>query len=684
MISPALLQSEEVDKQDKRPYHERVVADEPIIYWQFSDDQKLTNSITETGDFAFEPAGRPIWNKEGAQPETFPLFTKENKAIHFPGGAHYLKLKDPGEQSPLDFDLGDSITLEAWVNPHTIANGHTPYVIAKGRTHRAGFSRDNQNYALRLMGESGSARLNFLFRSREGKGDWHRWTSKEGFAVNSGWHHIVITYTFGEADSLKGYIDAQEVTGKWDYGGKTNKAPVVDNDELWIGSAQAGGASSSFTGELDEIAIYRKTLSAEQVTNHFEVILPDPYESPAELPADQTLVEIFENVKFDPHWNFIQPEPTESYTQSSLVFLKTPTKYNAKGLITDRSNPYLVRALTNVELPPGNHQFLLRSRNAARLSIDGKLLTENDVPNQRGDGHNELWEMPVRSPGIRAVQPGDSESAAEFLTEGGTHRIQLDFYAGGQGKRPELGETFIAVQLEGSDHFIVLDHAGSFPLADQDWIEYEEKYFADLDETNAERRKVASAEYREHWDRRHSWIREFVAKRQGPEIPPETALPENNLIDRFLNQQLVANQIEPTETMNDYEFLRRSTLDLIGLVPTPEQVAVYLNDLTVDRRVNHINRLLAHAGWADHWVSYWQDALAENPNVINPTLNNTGPFRYWLEESFRDNKPFDQLVTELVLMEGSEYYGGPDLRWRVKTIPRWQPKLIFWDRPSSV
>ncbi|HBL43030.1 MAG TPA: hypothetical protein DDZ90_06505, partial [Planctomycetaceae bacterium] len=63
--------------------------------------------------------------------------------------------------------------------------------------------------------------------------------------------------------------------------------------------------------------------------------------------------------------------------------------------------------------------------------------------------------------------------------------------------------------------------------------------------------------------------------------------------------------------------------------------------------------------WADNWVGYWQDVLAENPNIVNPTLNNTGPFRWWIHESFYDNKPFDRFLTELVMMEGSKYFGGP-------------------------
>src|SRR4029453_18325229 len=40
------------------------------------------------------------------------------------------------------------------------------------------------------------------------------------------------------------------------------------------------------------------------------------------------------------------------------------------------------------------------------------------------------------------------------------------------------------------------------------------------------------------------------------------------------------------------------------------------------------------------------------------TLNNTGPFRWWIYEAFLDNKPFDRFATELIMMEGSTRYGG--------------------------
>ena len=110
---------------------------------------------------------------------------------------------------------------------------------------------------------------------------------------------------------------------------------------------------------------------------------------------------------------------------------------------------------------------------------------------------------------------------------------------------------------------------------------------------------------------------------------------------------------------DDWSFLRRVALDTIGTIPTAEHIKFFFAQPEATRRQAIIDKLLAEPGYADHWVGYWQDVLAENPNILNPTLNNTGPFRWWIHESFLDNKPFDQFATELILMEGSVRYGGP-------------------------
>src|SRR5207245_2509668 len=80
---------------------------------------------------------------------------------------------------------------------------------------------------------------------------------------------------------------------------------------------------------------------------------------------------------------------------------------------------------------------------------------------------------------------------------------------------------------------------------------------------------------------------------------------------------------------------------------------------STSRRTRAIDRLVASPAWADNWVSYWQDVLAENPGILKPDLNNTGPFRWWLHQSFTDNLPIDRIAAELIEMDGSSVQGAP-------------------------
>jgi hypothetical protein len=132
-----------------------------------------------------------------------------------------------------------------------------------------------------------------------------------------------------------------------------------------------------------------------------------------------------------------------------------------------------------------------------------------------------------------------------------------------------------------------------------------------------------------------------------------------NDIDRFVGARLLEAKATPAPLLDDYSFLRRAALDVLGTVPSLQQINALAKDKSPQRRATAIDRLLSDRRWADNWVGYWQDVLAENPGILKPMLNNTGPFRWWIYESFLDNKPMDRFATELVMMEGSAYYGGP-------------------------
>jgi len=159
-------------------------------------------------------------------------------------------------------------------------------------------------------------------------------------------------------------------------------------------------------------------------------------------------------------------------------------------------------------------------------------------------------------------------------------------------------------------------------------------------------------------------------------MPPKggrLAASEIALLERWIAAGAVWPEFRPVPTdvtplADDLVFLRRVTLDTVGVVPTPDEIRSFAADAVpggavpggaLERRERLVDRLLADPRAADHGVGYWQDVLAENPNILNPTLNNTGPFRWWIHESLLDDKPLDLMVTELIRQGGSAKDGGP-------------------------
>lgn len=646
------------------PYAKVVEADQPIAWWRFAKDAKASHNRTFTADIV----GEATFGQEGPRGQLYPAFEADNTALWLNGDGARLTVKDTlvGEARPLQFQQGDALTLEAWVNVTKLGNSQQMYVVGKGRTKNKGYPVENQNYSLRLAGNGGQAVISFLFRDADNRAgeskDYHRWNSTRGFGVNSGWHYIAVTYQFGEPDSIRGFVDGKLVKGAWeDYGGATKEPPVVDDDELWIGSAMAGNPSSSFHGGIDEVALYRTALSPERIAARYRVLEPPSYKTPENLlVAKQVLVEIFHGFADTYTWQFQIPEPFERFTQPEWALVELPKLYNQHGVRIDRSNPLMVRLSGKVTFPAGEHRLLLRSRSAARVSIDGKTIVENKHPTRGGDGHGPMYRVVSNvSPHIRPLQTGDYEAEVKITGTGEPQLLSVEIYAGGRKRRTELGEMCLALG-NSSGQFQVLTFGETIPLTDAAWEGWSDEKRASLAALNHNRRTEAAREYAAYWDKRHQAAREKLAARPTLTVPDGPAnLPVYNDIDRFIGAKLAAEKTSPLPLTEDSAFLRRVCLDVIGTIPTPEIIARFLAEPAGTRRAKIIDWLLEQPGWADNWVGYWQDVLAENPNVVNPTLNNTGPFRYWLHESFSDNKPFDRFATELTLMEGSTHFGGP-------------------------
>jgi hypothetical protein len=78
---------------------------------------------------------------------------------------------------------------------------------------------------------------------------------------------------------------------------------------------------------------------------------------------------------------------------------------------------------------------------------------------------------------------------------------------------------------------------------------------------------------------------------------------------------LAPETVALSPVVDDAAFLRRVYFDTVGVPPSEREARAFLADSSPDKRARLIERLLADEHWADHWVSYWQDVLAENPSM---------------------------------------------------------------------
>lgn len=139
-------------------------------------------------------------------------------------------------------------------------------------------------------------------------------------------------------------------------------------------------------------------------------------------------------------------------------------------------------------------------------------------------------------------------------------------------------------------------------------------------------------------------------------LPPQPT----TAIDRAVFSQLQRLGIEPAHGCTDPVFVRRVFLDVIGTLPTAEEVREFLQDRTPDKRRRLIDHLLERPEFADYWAMKWSDLLrvkAEFP--INLWPNAAQAYHRWIHTAIRDNLPYDQFARALLTSNGSNFRVGP-------------------------
>lgn len=146
------------------------------------------------------------------------------------------------------------------------------------------------------------------------------------------------------------------------------------------------------------------------------------------------------------------------------------------------------------------------------------------------------------------------------------------------------------------------------------------------------------AKYQPHWA--------YLAPTKSPLPPGADAHP----IDRFIRAELLERKIKPSPEADRRTLIRRLSLDLLGLPPTPAEVDAFLADQKPGAYERLVDRLLESEHFGERMTVPWLDLVrfADTVGFHGDQRQNIFPYRDYVIDAFNRNKPFDQFVREQI------------------------------------
>src|SRR5262249_43255723 len=142
-----------------------------------------------------------------------------------------------------------------------------------------------------------------------------------------------------------------------------------------------------------------------------------------------------------------------------------------------------------------------------------------------------------------------------------------------------------------------------------------------------------------------------------------------NFVDTLVHNKLKRVKSLPSELCSDSEFIRRVTLDLIGLPPTAEQVRAFVADArdTKVKRDELVDQLIGGGDFVELWTNKWSDLLQVNRKF----LGEQGSFalRGWIKQAIASNMPYDQFVYSVLTAKGSTLENPPAAYYKILRTP---------------
>lgn len=233
--------------------------------------------------------------------------------------------------------------------------------------------------------------------------------------------------------------------------------------------------------------------------------------------------------------------------------------------------------------------------------------------------------------GSETVESGFRADFGNFVLEGGDRGAAI---VPGEAKNSSLYQVLVGEGNVAQMPFELPKLSDELIALVKDWIDQGAKSAAD-DKPSADGRPTSD-----------HWAFQAIVRPALPEVKRSSWL--HNEVDAFVLAKLEAEGLEPSPEATRSTLIRRLSLDLLGILPTPAETREFLNDdqpLAYERLVD---RLLVSPRYGERWGRHWLDIAryADSNGFTIDGARSIWPYRDWVIRATNDDMPFDQFVIE--------------------------------------
>ncbi len=155
----------------------------------------------------------------------------------------------------------------------------------------------------------------------------------------------------------------------------------------------------------------------------------------------------------------------------------------------------------------------------------------------------------------------------------------------------------------------------------------------------------AGAEWPDALAEAKHWAYQPIARPETPKVATATSP-----VDQFIRARLAQRGLAPSPTLDRARLIRRASLALTGVPPTPQEVREFVNDTSSDAYEKVVDRLLKSPRYGERWAVPWLDTAryADSNGFQADQIRDNWAYRDWVIRAFNSDMPFDEFVIDQI------------------------------------